>query len=73
MRAQHSASTARTGAARTTTTTTTAARLRRAGRLASGLRRLAQRLADQAVDLEAEIGRTVATLRPGRSSRRGRS
>jgi hypothetical protein len=72
MRAQRSASTARTGAARTTTTTTSAARLRGAGRLASGLRRLAQRLADQAVDLEAEIGR-LTVRRADRRGRRGRS
>jgi hypothetical protein len=56
----------------TTTTTTSAARLRRAGRLASGLRRLAQRLGDQAIDLEAEISR-LTVRRAGRAERRGRS
>ena len=41
---------------RRTTTATSAARLRRAGRLASSLRRLAQLLAEDAVTLETEIG-----------------
>jgi hypothetical protein len=57
---------------RTTTTTTTAARLRRAGRLASRLRRLAQRLAEEAVTLEAEIGCAVASLQRGPVQRRRR-
>jgi hypothetical protein len=54
MTARRPVSTARTT---TTTTTTTAARLRRAGRLASRLRRLTQQLADDAIALEAAIGR----------------
>jgi hypothetical protein len=69
--------TARRPVSTTTTTTTSAARLRRAGRLASGLRRLAQRLAEEAVTLEAEIGGLGIRLGPGPvrrpDRRRGRS
>ena len=55
-----------------TTTTRSAARLRRAGRLASNLRRQAQQLAEEAVTLEAAIGCAVASLQRGPLQRRRR-